>query len=150
LFAIRALDAQDSHNYRSILERTSSEDRYCRFFHAVDHFDPHFIEEYVVRRPDMFGFIALDGNRPLGTAHAIAIDAKTAELAILVAADSRRKGVARALVARLTEELRRAGFTSLVAYSLRENTPFARLARAIGMRPDAIVDGSVSTWRLTL
>ena len=149
-FTVRALRPSDGDNYRSILERTSSEDRYCRFFHAVDHFDPDFIDEYVVKRPGVFGYIALDGYRPLGTAHAVAIDDRSAELAILVAADSRRQGVASVLVERLVEELRRAGHRWLVAYALRENSPFARLAKSIGMTPDAVAEGSVSTWRLAL
>ena len=75
-----------------ILEDTSEEDRYCRFFHAVDHFEPEFIEESVTR-PDAIGFIAFEGTEPLGTAHAIPIDDGTAELAIIVAKSGRRRGV---------------------------------------------------------
>jgi GNAT superfamily N-acetyltransferase len=141
----------DSENYRSILERTTEEDRYCRFFHAVDHFDPEFIERSVVERRDIHGFIALDDvGRPLGAAHGIEIDETKAELAVIVARDARRRGVARALVRAVVDALRSAGVREMVGYALRENRPFAGLAPSVGMQPDPIDDPMVTTWRLDL
>jgi len=147
---VRAIAPADGDNYRSILERTTDEDRYCRFFHAVDHFAPEFIERYVERRPDMIGFIAEENGVPLGAAHGVRIDERTAELAIVVARDVRRRGVAKALMARLFDELANLGYTSAVGYSLRANVPFVHLAKSIGMRAGPADDGLVVTWRQSL
>jgi GNAT superfamily N-acetyltransferase len=146
---IRPIAPDDGDAYRMILEDTSEEDRYCRFFHAVDHFEPEFIEESV-NRPDAVGFIAFEGAEPLGTAHAIAIKGGDAELAVIVARNGRRRGVAHALVERTIVEARKRGFRSLVGYALRMNLPFSRLARSFGMIPDPMSDGATVTWRLEL
>ena len=146
---IRRIESGDGDAYRSILEDTSDEDRYCRFFHAVDHFDPAFIEESV-GRTDAIGFIAFDGDTPLGTVHAIPIDDGTAELAIIVARRGRRRGIARSLMFRAIAEARAHGFNELIGYAMRLNVPFGALARSMGMKPDSMSDGSTVTWRLPL
>lgn len=146
---IRRIEARDGDAYRSILEDTSEEDRYCRFFHAVDHFDPAFIEESV-ERTDAIGFIAFDGEEPLGTVHAIPIDEHTAELAIIVARRGRRRGLARSLMFRAIAEARAHGYGELIGYAMRLNVPFAALARSMGMKPDPASDGTTVTWILPL
>ncbi|MGH7715259.1 MAG: GNAT family N-acetyltransferase [Vulcanimicrobiaceae bacterium] len=146
---IRPIVPDDGDAYRMILEDTSEEDRYCRFFHAVDHFEPEFIEESV-NRPDAIGFIAFEGAEPLGTAHAIAIGDGAAELAVIVARNGRRCGVAHALVERIIDESRKRDYNALVGYALRMNLPFSRLARSFGMVPDPMSDGATVTWRLDL
>ena len=146
---IRRITASDRENYRRILDDTSEEDRYCRFFHAVDHFDPEFIDEYVRERPGTIGFIALNAE-PLGSAHAIAIDERTAELAIVVARKGRRRGIARALLERVVAEAKAQGYKTLVAYALRENMAFAALAVHLGMQPDPHSDGGTIIWTLSL
>jgi GNAT superfamily N-acetyltransferase len=145
----RHISVSDRDNYRRILEDTTEEDRYCRFFHAVDHFDPEFIDQYVCERPGTIGFIAVNGE-PLGTAHAIAIDERTAELAVVVARKGRRRGIARALLERVVADARAHGYRTLIAYALRENTAFAALAMHFGMRPDPHSDGSTIIWTLSL
>lgn len=147
---VRAIAATDGDRYRSILERTSEEDRYCRFFHVVDHFTPEFVERYVSERAEMIGFIAEDDSGPLGTAHAVSLDDRTAELAIIVARDARHKGIGRALLARVIDASRAGGCERLIAYALSENAAFARLARSLGMVPDPTTDGSVVTWTLPI
>jgi len=67
---VRSIVPSDEDAYRAILEDTSAEDRYCRFFHLVDHFDPDEAQRFVETRPDMIGVIAFDGDSPLGAAHA--------------------------------------------------------------------------------
>src|ERR1035441_9538425 len=68
---IRAIVPSDADNYRSILQRTSAEDRYCRFFHVVDHFDDAAVDSYVKASPDTIGLIAEKHGQPLGVAHAL-------------------------------------------------------------------------------
>jgi GNAT superfamily N-acetyltransferase len=147
---VRPIQPSDSENYRKILEDTSDEDRYCRFFHAVDHFDPEFIKRYVERRPDIIGFIALEDGKPLGAAHALAVGDGVAELAVVVARSARRRGVARALLEHVIETAGKAGFAVLIAYALRENRGFTAIARSLHMQPDPMSDGATVTWRLDL
>ncbi len=148
-YRIRPITAANRENYRRILEDTTDEDRYCRFFHAVDHFDAEFIDEYVRERPGTIGFIAVNGE-PLGSAHAIAIDPQSAELAVVVARKGRRRGIARALVERVIAEARAQGYKTLIAYALRQNAAFGALALRLGMRPDPHSDGSTIIWKLAL
>jgi acetyltransferase len=130
--SVRPIRPSDEAAYRNILERTTDEDRYCRFFHVVDHFDPAEVHRYVEECSDTIGFIALDDGVPLGSVHAVAIDARTAELAIVVAHDARKRGVGRALIEALTAEIRRRGTHRLIALSLSQNTAFAKLAKSTG------------------
>jgi len=48
---VRSIVPSDEDAYRAILEDTSAEDRYCRFFHLVDHFDPDEAQRFVETRP---------------------------------------------------------------------------------------------------
>lgn len=144
---VRPIRPSDEAAYRDILERTTDEDRYCRFFHVVDHFDPAEVHRYVEARSDTVGYIAFDGTVALGSAHAVAIDERSAELAIVVAHDARRRGVGLALVAALVAEVRRRGTHELVAISLAQNTAFAKLAEATGLVLERS-DGSTLLWHL--
>jgi len=148
---VRSIAPSDRDNYRSVLEDTTAEDRYCRFFHAVDHFDAEFIDQYVDGRHGTIGAIAFDPG-PLGAAHAIEIDARTTELAIVVARGGRRRGIARVLLAWVIDAAAAAGYESLIAYALRENAGFTALARGAGMvaEPYPTSEGTTVVWRLDL
>ena len=146
---VRPIRSTDEAAYRDILERTTEDDRYCRFFHVVDHFDPAEVHRYVEPRSDTLGFIAFEKDVPLGCAHAVALDDAVAELAIVVAHDARRRGVGRALVAALTAELARRGLHRLVAVSLAQNASFTRLAAATGLVLERS-DGMKVHWTLDL
>ena len=145
--SVRAIVPSDADNYRSILQRTSAEDRCCRFFHAVDHFDDDAVGRYVQASPDVLGLIAEQHSRPLGVAHAFFIDEVCAEIAMVVANDARRVGVGRLLFDRLIAALRQRRRTSVVAYALVQNGAFSNLARSVGMRPEPF-DGEIVTWTL--
>ncbi len=145
---IRPIKPSDTEHYRSILERTSPEDRFCRFFHAVDHFDQAEIRRFVELPADAVGFIAEENGRALGVVHAFMVGRDTAELAIIVAADARRKGVGLALTKRVIAALRARGCCRIIAYALPANFPFASLARAAGLRSDgALVDAVTWSWQ---
>jgi len=146
---VRPIVAGDEDAYRAILEDTTAEDRYCRFFHLVDHFDPDELHRFVEPRSDTIGMIAFDGDTPLGTAHAILLDesATEAELAIVVARSARRSGVGTALIEALVARLRERGVRRVIACALRENRPLENLARRIGFHVD-LADGAA--WRFVL
>jgi GNAT superfamily N-acetyltransferase len=142
---IRLIRPDDGAAYRSILARTSGDDRYARFLQVLDVLDPAAVHRYVDARPDMIGAIAVDGKRPLGAAHAALLDDHSAEIAIVVAADARKCGVGRALLSSLMHELEDRGYMRFVAYSLRENAAFTALARSLGFRCEQ-AEGAALHW----
>ena len=146
---VRSIEPSDEDAYRAILEATSAEDRYCRFFHAVDHFDPGEVRRFVETRDDTIGVIAFDEDRPLGVAHAVTLDAGSAELAIVVARGVRHDGVGSALVEALVARLKARGFLRLTACALRENHAFEHLAKRNGFVVED-ADGAALRWVLPL
>ena len=146
---VRPIGPSDEAAYLAILETTSAEDRYCRFFHAVDHFDPNEVRHFVEERSDMIGMIAFEDAAPLGAAHAALLDEQTAELAIVVARGERRHGVGAALLDALIAELKRRRYGRVIACALRENSPFAMLARHKGFTIEES-DGGTVRWVLQL
>ncbi len=146
---VRAIAPSDEEAYRTILETTTAEDRYCRFFHLVDHFDSEEVHRFVEARDDTIGVIAFDGAVPLGAAHAVLLDADSAELAIVVARGTRHIGVGTALLEALIGRSKERGLKRMVAFALRDNHPFERLARHAGFRVDE-ADGAALHWVLPL
>ena len=146
---VRPIEPSDEDAYRTILEGTSAEDRYCRFFHHVDHFDPAEVHRFVEERDDMFGMIAEEDGVAYGAAHAALLEAGTAELGIVVTQYARKRGVGIALLTALIARLKERGFTKLVAVSLRENHAFDALARRIGFTVER-ADGDALWWVLML
>ncbi len=147
---VRAIRATDEPAYLDILDRTSGDDRYYRFFRAVDHFDHADVARFVEPTPGVVGMISLEGSRGLGVAHAF-FTAESAEIALVVAADSQRRGVGHLLIEAILGELRELGVATVTAVSLWENLGFAALARSFGMvATHAPGDGSVVHWRLLL
>ena len=144
---IRRLKPSDEGAYRSIFARTSSEDRYFRFFVAVDHLDPADIARAVEDRPDLIGFLAEENGRPLGIAHGEVLENGSAELSVLVAADARRRGVATALLRATIAQLRALGVKRITAYSLNDNHAFGKLGRSIGLQVKQ-AKGSELLWAL--
>lgn len=144
---VRPIVPSDENTYLAILEDTTAEDRYCRFFHLVDHFDLDEVQRFVEARDDTVGVIAFEGEMPLGTAHAILLDDTSAELAIVVARSARRRGVGVALIETLVGRLRERGVRRVIACALRENHPLEGLARKAGFHVD-LADGPA--WRFVL
>ena len=146
---VRPIEPSDEDAYRAILEATTADDRYCRFFHFVDHFDPEEVHRFVETRADMIGMIAFDGAVPMGAAHAALLDDKTAELAIVVASGARHLGVGTACLDALIARLKERGFRRLIACALRENSPFEHLAQHAGFHVETS-DGAALRWVLAL
>jgi acetyltransferase len=146
---VRPIVPSDEDAYRAILEGTSAEDRYCRFFHLVDHFDTAEVHRFVETRPDIVGMIALDGDVPLGAAHAVLLGDDSAELAIVVAGGTRHQGVGTALLDALIVRLEGRGLRRLIACALRENHAFAGLAKRAGFRVEQ-AEGAAFRWVLAL
>ena len=146
---VRSIEPSDEESYRAILESTTAEDRYCRFFHRVDHFDPAEVHRFVETNPDIAGMIAFEGPVPLGAAHAVRLDDESAELAIVVARNARHLGVGVALLEALIAWLKEHGYRRLLACALRENHAFEHLAKHAGFHVDE-ADGATFRWVLAL
>lgn len=150
MMTVRAIGPADEAAYVELLAGTSNDDRYYRFFRAVDHFEHSDVARFVEPQSDVVGLIAFDDGRALGTAHAF-MAGDRAEIAVIVAGDARRRGVGSALLAHLFASLGTARIRTVAALSLTDNYPFARLARRVGMTPShAVGDGNVITWTLAL
>jgi GNAT superfamily N-acetyltransferase len=141
------MTAADEAAYRSILTRTSEEDRYFRFFRAVDARAGSDIHAALGDAHETVGFIAEKGAMPLGAAHAALLDDRSAELAIVVAQDARGRGVGAALLGALIADLRAQGCERFIAHSLHDNSAFSRLASSIGLRIER-VQGADIRWSL--
>lgn len=116
--------------YLDILKRTTDEERYLRFFFTANYFTLASTVQYVTPGDGMMGFIAFDGDeRPLGVAHVFIDEDNLAEISILVAHDSRRQGVGRALMERLLDAC---GSQQVVVNLLMENGPMHKLALTLG------------------
>lgn len=146
---VRAISPSDGDAYRGILERTTEEDRYCRFFHIVNHFDLSDIKRFVDPRPDTIGVIAESGTLALGVAHIFFLSDESAEIAIVVARDARNRGVGKALLENIVELARTRRLTTLIAYAFSLNSAFSHLAHSVGMTPAGSNDETV-TWTLAL
>jgi GNAT superfamily N-acetyltransferase len=146
---VRTIKPSDEDSYRAILESTTAEDRFCRFFHRVDHFDPAEVHRFVETNPDITGMIAFEGPVPLGAAHAVRIDEESAELAIVVARNARHLGVGVALLEALIACLKERGFQRLLACALRENHAFEHLAKHAGFHVE-LAEGATFRWVLAL
>ncbi len=146
---IRPIRPTDTDLFCSILDRTSADDRYCRFLHVVNHFDPDEVRRFCGSGADLIGFIATSNGRALGAVHAYFLDDGSAELAIVVANDARHGGVGRALVERLIDALVQRGCPRLIAYAFCENYAMVSLARSFGMQ-HAGGDSTVAKWALDL
>jgi hypothetical protein len=149
-YTIRDVTTSDVASYRRILLDTSSRDRYYRFFHHVKHFDDVHLRRQLEPCTDAVGVIAQDGVDPLGIAHAFVQPDGSAEFAVVIAANARRRGVAASLFGTIVMLLRSRGISRLMAISLADNGPFARFAKACGMESEPPDDEGIVAWALDL
>jgi acetyltransferase len=77
---------------------------------------------------------AFAGGEMLAIAHLVRTAPATAEFALIVRSDLKRKGLGRALLAQLIAQACRLGLRRLTAQILSENLPMLRLAREAGFR----------------
>jgi acetyltransferase len=74
------------------------------------------------------------GGEMLAIAHLVRTAPATAEFALVVRSDMKRRGLGRLLLARLIAQACRLGLRMLTAQILSENLPMLRLAREAGFR----------------
>lgn len=74
------------------------------------------------------------GGEMLAIAHLVRTAPATAEFALIVRSDMKRRGLGRVLLAQLIVQACRLGWRALTAQILSENLPMLRLAREAGFR----------------
>jgi acetyltransferase len=74
----------------------------------------------------------------------------TAEFAILVRSDVKRRGLGRALLAKMIDYCRASGLTELIGQILPQNAAMIALARRCGMQVETVPGASVAIAHIAL
>jgi hypothetical protein len=149
-YTIRDVTTSDVASYRRILLGASPRDRYYRFFHHVKSFDDAQLHRQLEPCTDVVSMIAMDTVDPLGIAHAFLQPDGSAEFAVIITGNGRRRGVAASLFGTIVTALQTRSITRLVAFSLADNVPFARFAAACGMDSEPEDEDGIVAWALDL
>ncbi|HVY99829.1 MAG TPA: GNAT family N-acetyltransferase [Dongiaceae bacterium] len=132
-FLVREWRPSDRRRQDAFLQRLDREDLRMRFG-LVRRPPELLVPAFTAARPGA-AFAALDSGRALlGIATLIAIDGASAELAVIVRSDRKRRGLGRALIAYALCWAARHGLACVVGYVLAENHPMLALARAMDFR----------------
>lgn len=70
----------------------------------------------------------------LGIVNVVPLSADSAEIAIIIRSDVKRRGIGRSLLAHVIERMSRDGFKQLLGHVLAENQPMLALARRMGFQ----------------
>lgn len=151
---VRPLCKSDREIYARAVKDLSPRSRYLRFFAPIARLSERLLEQMTHTDGQRHvAYIALT----LDEAHAVGVvryvlsgdDPGEGEVAIAVADDWQRRGLAAQLLGRTVEQARVAGLESLSATTLRENPAAAGLLRVSGFLP-AGASGAYADHRLRL
>jgi RimJ/RimL family protein N-acetyltransferase len=134
---IRPIRPEDREELAAGMERLSPESRYRRFFTPTSGLSPSELTYLTeVDHHDHEALVALEPETEhgIGVARFVrsADDAETAEVAVAVADSWHNRGVATALLARLTERAREEGVRRFSAEVLADNRPMLELIGELG------------------
>lgn len=152
-FTIRRADAGDEQAVRDFLGSLSADSRWKRYHNAVPRVMPWMVDPVV--RPDHVtheSLIALDGARIVGIAEwgRTSPDDATVDMAIVVAEDCRRHGIARALIRRLARSARANGIENFSGSILTVNRPSMALLRSVAPERTTRFDGGTVDFSVPL
>lgn len=134
-FEIRAPLPADHPAYCAFAARLEHEDLRLRFAGLVKlDCDALRAQLLAIDHTQHEALAAFAGGEMLAIAHLVRTAAATAELAIIVRSDLKRRGLGRVLLARLILHACELGLRALTAQILSENLPMQRLARDAGFR----------------
>jgi acetyltransferase len=143
--AVRPISPADAVLMQAFVTGLSTTSRYLRFFQALKSLSPGMLDRLI--RVDQVNHVALAGiarldGRPIMVAevrYAVGHDGTTAELALAVADQWQRRGIATELLTMLERIAAAAGITRLTGECLAFNEPFVSLVRRLRYRvyPDA-------------
>ncbi len=143
--AVRPINPADAELVQAFVTGLSGTSRYFRFFQALKSLSPGMLDR--LTRVDQVNHVALAGiarldGRPSMVAearYAVGSGGTTAEIALAVADQWQRRGIATELLATLERVAAAAGITRFTGECLAVNDPFVSLVRTLGYRvyPDA-------------
>lgn len=142
---VRPIRPADAELVQAFVTGLSGSSRYLRFFQALKSLSPGMLDR--LTRVDQVKHVALAGvakldDRPIMVAearYAVGPDGTIAEIALAVADQWQRRGIAGELLATLERIAITAGITRLIGECMVINEPFVSLVRTLGYRvyPDA-------------
>lgn len=134
---VREIDHRDRAHVIDLFYGLSQEDRYRRFLSPMPVYPAALIDMLTAIDGERhIAVAAFQHERCVGIARAIrhAGRSETADVAVTVAADQRRRGIGRCLVLELAGVVAERGVVSLGIMTLGDNRPAAALARSAGFR----------------
>ena len=143
---IRPEDAElESRFFASLSERS----RYQRFMQHMQHLPPHLLARFTQLDYDReLALVALHGESFIAVGrYAPNPDGETAEFALVVADTWQGKGIGRALLERLCNAARAAGYRALYGEILNANHEMLDLARRLGFIEERRAGGEVTVVR---
>lgn len=136
--SMRPLRRDDRERENTFVNSLSQRSRYLRLISAVKTLPPSLLEQFMDldyhRRMALVATTTQGGVEEfVGIARYAAVrDSTTAEIGVTVADAWQRRGIARALVARLLRFAKSCGFERMEGFVLPENEPMLALAREFG------------------
>ena len=132
-FRIRAWRPSDRLHQDTFLQHLAREDIRMRF--GMTHLFVEDLFPNLALARQGATFAAWDGSDAiLGVATLALVDDASAELAVIVHSDRKRRGLGRALIVHALRDAALRGLAQIVGYVLAENTPMLTLARAMDFR----------------
>ena len=140
ILTIRPLERGDGSRLCELFARLSPESRYRRFLSSKPEQTPGELAKLThidhVRQEALAAVDEADGSFVAEARYIELTDRPgVAELAMEVADEFQKVGIGAALAGQLIERARHGGMKTLVATTLRENTPARALMRRLGFRP---------------
>ena len=134
LLLIRPIRPDDEHRYPRLLEATSREDLYFRFFRAIRSLGHADVARFTQIDYDReMALVAVDGDEIVGVVRAISDpDNARAEFAILVRSDWTGRGLGYSLMSRIIAYCRGRGIAELFGEVLSENARMLQMVAALG------------------
>jgi GNAT superfamily N-acetyltransferase len=145
---------EDRQALEDLFRRSTVETRYRRFHHMVKEFPHAYLADLTCRPCPHLAVAARlrEGEQAgslVGLASAATSDPETAEIAVWVADEWQRRGIASALMRRLVELMRGAGIRTATALLSYDNGPARRLLHELA--PEATVQQlDVSTMEVSI
>jgi acetyltransferase len=136
---VRPIRPQDVEREKRFFGRLSERSRFQRFFYHLNEIPPGMLARFTQLDYEReLALVALEGDEFIAVGrYAPNADGKTAEFALVVADEWQRKGLGRALLEKLKDEARKAGYQGLTGTILESNHEMLELTRRLGFVPQA-------------
>jgi acetyltransferase len=154
---LRPIRPEDARAYAEFIARTDAPDMRFRFFTRVRRVSTQDLARYTQIDYDReMAFVAVTARNGaaseiLGEVRIMTYpDGETAEFALLVRSDVKRRGLGRALIQKVIDYCRGRGKRILIGQMLPDNEAMAALARASGMEIELAPDANLTIAHLEL